>query len=255
MILYRQMLQSIPATAGGPLLNINGELIGINTAIYAKAQGIGFAIPINKAKRIIGNLIQYGEVIQPWIGITVQDIDSRLGQYLSRSQTREGNMGVLVREIQSGSPADKAGIREGDIILSVGGTDIYSSDDYHMAVRSFAAGDTVKTEIWRSGRKETAFIKTAAFPVELAGELAYNLLGIKVENVRAKQGAVISEIRTQSYLARIGARRGDIIRQIDEMTIKDVRDFEKAIIKYRDKSSVVILLQRGDQGYYVTVDL
>ncbi|MCP4106811.1 MAG: Do family serine endopeptidase [Desulfobacteraceae bacterium] len=253
-----------PGNSGGPLLNINGELIGINTAIYAKAQGIGFAIPINKAKKIISDLIQYGEVVQPWIGTIVQDIDARLAQYLKMS----GNMGVLVREVEQNSPAQKAGIIDGDIIMSVEAGDIGSSEDFHMKMRGFAAGDTIKMQILRDGRKKNVHVKAAVFPVEQAEELAYNLLGIKVENLSGdrtwkrkrnragvKEGVVISDIRPRSYLAGIGVRPGDIIRQIDEMTIRDVGDFEKAVVKYRNKASVVILLQRGDRGYYITVRL
>ncbi|MCP4106353.1 MAG: Do family serine endopeptidase [Desulfobacteraceae bacterium] len=253
-----------PGNSGGPLLNINGELIGINTAIYAKAQGIGFAIPINKAKKIISDLIQYGEVVQPWIGVIIQDIDARLAQYLKMS----GNMGVLVREVEPSSPAQKAGILDGDIIISVQASDIGSSEDFHMKMRGFAAGDIVKMQILRDGRKKTVRVKAAVFPAEQAQELAYNLLGIKVENLSAnrtwkrkrgradvKEGVVISDIRGQSYLASIGVSPGDIIRQIDQITIKNVRDFEKAVVKYRNKASVVILLQRGDRGYYITVRL
>ncbi|MGD1999400.1 MAG: trypsin-like peptidase domain-containing protein, partial [Desulfobacterales bacterium] len=103
-----------PGNSGGPLLNINGELIGINTAIYAKAQGIGFAIPISKTRKIISDLIAHGEVIEPWIGIIVQNIDAGLARYLN-VPTKSG---VLVRTVENGSPAAKAGTREGDIILA-----------------------------------------------------------------------------------------------------------------------------------------
>ncbi len=102
-----------PGNSGGALLNINGELIGINTAIYAKAQGIGFAIPINKAKRIVSDLIQYGEVVQIWLGITVQNLDKRLAQYLKAPELK----GVVVKEVSREGPGHKSGIRDGDIIL------------------------------------------------------------------------------------------------------------------------------------------
>ena len=101
-----------PGNSGGPLLNINGELIGINTAIYAKAQGIGFAIPINKAKRIVTDLIRYGEVIPAWIGVTVQDMDAELAQYLKAPAIK----GVLVKKAEKPDLPLKLGIREGDII-------------------------------------------------------------------------------------------------------------------------------------------
>jgi len=105
-----------PGNSGGPLLNINGELIGINTAIYAKAQGIGFAIPINKAKRIVADLIKFGEVVQAWVGLTVQGIDQRLSQYLQLKNVK----GVLVKKVEEAGPARKAGIQDGDVIVALG---------------------------------------------------------------------------------------------------------------------------------------
>jgi serine protease Do len=120
-----------PGNSGGPLLNINGELIGINTAIYAKAQGIGFAIPINKAKRIVADLIKFGEVVQAWVGLTVQDVDRRLAQYLQLKDTK----GVLVKKVEETGPARKAGIQDGDVIVALGKRNILSENDYQTAMR------------------------------------------------------------------------------------------------------------------------
>jgi Do/DeqQ family serine protease len=250
-----------PGNSGGPLLNINGDLIGINTAIYAKAQGIGFAIPINKAKKIISDLIQFGEVIQTWIGITVQNLDKKLARYLKVP----GKKGVMVKALEPDSPASSAGLKEGDIILAIGNKKIASVQDYWSVKKTYAAGDTLKAKIWRNGKTETARIKSRVFPVEMAEDLALRLMGIRVEDlspenrkyyrIAVRQGVVISEIDRRSDLARIGARPGDVIRQIDDAAIKNKDDFKKAIVKYRQRRSVVILLQRGDQGYYITVRL
>jgi Do/DeqQ family serine protease len=250
-----------PGNSGGPLLNINGELIGINTAIYAKAQGIGFAIPISKAKKIISDLIEYGEVIQAWIGITVQNLNKRLAHYLKVPVKR----GIMVKAVESGSPAQKAGIQEGDIIPSIDNRKILSSDDYQTAMRGFAAGDTLQIKIWRKNRNLTVAVTTKVFPMELAEELAFKMLGVKVENLTSENrqrfdasasvGVVISDLRQRSYLARIGVRPGDVIRQIDQFSIGSIEDFQQAIVKYRHKKTVVILLQRSDQGYYITVEL
>jgi serine protease Do len=116
-----------PGNSGGPLININGELIGINTAIYSQAQGIGFAIPINRAKRIISDLINYGEVVQPWTGMTVQTIDSDLSNYLNI----QNDVGVMVTSVEPKSPASIAGITEGDIIIAIDGWRITHISDYH----------------------------------------------------------------------------------------------------------------------------
>ena len=250
-----------PGNSGGPLLNINGDLVGINTAIYAKAQGIGFAIPISKARKIISDLIQYGEVIQAWIGVTVQNIDEKLARYLKIRAKK----GVIVTSVEPGSPAQRAGIQEGDIVLVMGGQKINSIGDYQSAARGQAAGNTVEAKIWRDGQKRTVLVKTRVFPIALAEDLAYRLLGIKVQDLNkkrrrkyrivARKGVMISEIKKKSDLADIGARAGDVIRQIDDYTVNTTEDFKKAIVKFRNKSSVVLLLQRGDQGYYITVTL
>lgn len=250
-----------PGNSGGPLLNINGDLIGINTAIYAKAQGIGFAIPINKAKKIISDLIQFGEVIQAWIGITVQKLDARLAGYLSVP----GKKGVMVKAVEPQSPANKAGLLEGDIILALDKKKIASVLDYGSIKKTYAAGDSLEARIWRDGEIKTVRVKTRMFPMELAADLAFRLMGIRVADLTqstrreyrtaAREGVVIAEIASRSQLAQIGARPGDVIRQIDDTAIQNKKDFKKAVVKYRQKRSVVILLQRGEQGYYITLKL
>jgi Do/DeqQ family serine protease len=250
-----------PGNSGGPLLNINGDLIGINTAIYAKAQGIGFAIPIGKARKIISDLIQYGEVILAWIGITVQNVDETLARYLNIP----GKKGVIVKTVEERSPAEKAGLKEGDIIINLDKKKINSVDDYRSVTKTLAAGDTLTAKFWRNGKTQTVRFETQLFPLDLADDLAYRLLGIKVEGLTAKkrrkyqitsrQGVMISEIKKRSYLDRIGAEPGDVIRQLDDYAVENVDDFKKAIIKFRHKNSIVLLLQRGDQGYYITIAL
>ena len=250
-----------PGNSGGPLLNINGELIGINTAIYAKAQGIGFAIPISKARKIIFDLIQYGEVKQAWIGITVQDMDETLANYLAVPDKK----GVVIKSVEAQSPAAQAGLKESDIILSIGNSKVHSTDDFDSVAKSLVAGDTMQTTLWRNGEEKTVAVKTRLFPIELAEELAFKLLGIKVDEITqgaiqkyrltTREGVVISNLNKNSYLARIGAEPGDVIRQIDDYTIQNSEDFKKAMVKFRLKNSLVLLLQRGEQGYYITVNL
>ncbi|MGE0085698.1 MAG: Do family serine endopeptidase [Desulfococcaceae bacterium] len=245
-----------PGNSGGPLLNINGELIGINTAIYAKAQGIGFAIPISKARRIVEELIQYGEVSESWVGITVQHLDPRLAGYLNM----QGQSGVMVRSVDPGSPAHKAGIAEGDVIVSADRQEIRSTGDFYAVMKGISPGDTLNLTLMRKGKTWKVPLRASVFPAEQAAGLGYERLGVKVQNLsggrqRGAEGALISEVRRDSYLARIGVRPGDIIRQMDEMPVRNTAEFEKAVLKYRNKSSVVILLQRGEQGYYITVKM
>ncbi|MDP7077588.1 MAG: PDZ domain-containing protein, partial [Desulfobacterales bacterium] len=225
--------------------------IGINTAIYAKAQGIGFAIPIDKAKRIVSDLIRYGEVIQAWIGVTVQNIDKRLATYLNVPDGK----GVLIKEVIKKGPAQNAGILNGDILLSISTKKIFSNKEYNAEMRNVAAGDIIKIRILRKNKEWIFTVKTVVFPIELAMDLAHKLLGIRVKGRSMKKGVAISEINRRSYLFQIGVRTGDVIRQLDEIEVRNIKDFQKAIVHYRQKRSVVILLHRGDQGYYITVKL
>ena len=250
-----------PGNSGGPLLNINGNLVGINTAIYAKAQGIGFAIPISKARKIISDLIQYGEVIQAWIGITVQNIDEKLARYLKIPVKK----GVIVTSVEPRSPAQKAGLQESDIILAIDNKKINSVGDFQSVSKSLEAGNTLEAKFWRNGKSKTVAVATKVFPIALADELTDRILGIRVEDltgknrqrhrISAREGVMLSEIRKNSFLAGIGAKPGDVIRRIDDYSIEKNEDFKKAIIKFRNKNSMVLLLQRGDQGYYITVTL
>ena len=255
-----------PGNSGGPLLNINGDLIGINTAIYAKAQGIGFAIPINRAKRIVSDLIRHGEVIPAWLGVYPQILEPETAQYLKvPEQPPDGHTGILVKAIEPNSPADQGGLRKGDVILTIGRTATSSLTDFQAAMMDFAPGDRFPMTLWRDGRQQRVVLTAGTFPPELAPQLIDTLMGIQVDNlteskrgqyqIYSQTGVVITHIRKNAYLFRIGARPGDVIRQIDEITVEDRDAFEKALIKYRLKSSVVVLLQRANQLYNVTVDL
>ncbi len=250
-----------PGNSGGPLLNINGELIGINTAIYAKAQGIGFAIPINKAKRIIADLIQYGHVMQAWIGLVVQDLDSRMAAYLGLQNVN----GVVVTQVEEDSPAARAGLESGDLITAMGRRNITSVDDYYAVVRSLSTGETVEFSILRDAVGKRISIKTRTYPRERAAELAWRRLGVKVQAVDRRmrrqfrilsdRGVVITEVREGSHLSHIGVAAGDVIVQLDDQTIGTLDEFSDAVIKSRLKASVLLLVQRDDRVYYLTVRL
>ena len=188
-------------------------------------------------------------------------MDEKLAGYLNVGTKK----GVIVTMVEAQSPAEKAGVEESDIILSIEKKRIGSVDEYEAVTKMLAAGDTLHAELWRGGDKKSVTIKTRLFPLELAEDLAIRLLGIGVDeltqdnrrvyDVSARQGVVIVKVKKQSYLAHIGAEPGDVIRQIDDYSIQDMEDFKKAVIKFRHKNSVVLLLQRGGQGYYITVNL
>ena len=262
---YRDFIQTDasinPGNSGGPLLNIDGDLVGITTAIYSKAQGIGFAIPIKKARRVMDDLIKYGEVHFPWLGLYVQDLDPKLNRYFD---TPEGQ-GILVSGVFDNSPAQRVGFQVGDVIIGVGKHRVDSKEAYHSMVRDFAAGDTIPLVVWKDENRVTRRIRSEKFPDALAQEWAYASLGIRVQDISnlsrlkfkiaARQGVMITELRPGSYLQSIGARAGDVVRKINEKVVATIKDFEKAVAKYRLKDSAVLVIQRGNQQYYVTVKL
>lgn len=239
-----------PGNSGGPLLNINGELIGINTAIYAGAQGIGFAIPINKARRIIEDLIAHGEVIDAWIGLWVQDLDSSLTRYFNIPKKQ----GVLISGVDPDSPAQKAGLKEGDVILAIDGRKVVSVQDYQARLKNYGIDDRMVLEIWDKGQKREISLDARVFPIAKAPGLAYTLLGLKID-AQSQDGAVVAAVKKGGFLARTGVRPGDVIRQVNEFLVREPVDFYKAVIKYRDRESIVFLLQRASQRYYITVPI
>jgi len=250
-----------PGNSGGPLLNINGDLIGINTAIYANARGIGFAIPINKARRIVFDLIAYGEVIQAWIGLLVQDLNRELVEYYKIPTGK----GVIVESVTRKGPADRAGIKSGDIIMKINTRPVPSNSAFQDIMRGVAAGQTIEIHLKRRDKFITARVNAAVFPPEQALALAERLLGVAVADldrkarhkyrIAADTGVLITDLRAGTYLDRIGVGSGDVIRRIDDYTINNVEDFKAAIVKFRRKKSIVLLLQRGHRGYYITVKL
>ena len=264
-MIYRDFIQTDasinPGNSGGPLLNINGEMIGINTAVYANAQGLGFAIPISKARRIVNDLIQYGEVLQPWIGLSLQTMDNQLSDYLSV----EEKAGILVTRVYPDSPASKAGIKAGDIIVSMENKPIGSKEDYQNVLKEFSSGAVISIEYRRKGQPLQTDLIASIFPPESALDLAYELYGVRVSDIvvqnwgrrqsRSTDGVLITTVASNTDLARIGVSPGDVIHAIDEMTVSNMEDFKRAVVKYRLKNTVVLLVERNGRLYNVTVKL
>ncbi len=262
---YRDFIQTDasinPGNSGGPLLNINGDLIGINTAVYANAQGIGFAIPISKAIRIVNDLIKYGEVIHAWIGLSLQAMDSQLSAYLNTDQKQ----GVLINKVYSGSPAAKAGLRPGDILVSIDKTTLSNPADYRAALKDASLGQNLTLVCRRNNSSLKVSVTPSAFPMDSALELAQDLYGIQVSDIskniqsrrqsRFSGGIAITSVASTSELSRIGVAPGDVIHAIDDTTVSNMEDFKKAVVKYRLKNTVVVLIERNGRLYNVTVKL
>jgi len=238
-----------PGNSGGPLLNIKGELVGINTAIYGKAQGIGFAIPISRAKRIVQELISHGAVEAPWVGLAVQTLTPELAPHFSRRDRQ----GVLIRTVEPGSPAARAGLNRGDILLSLDGRPLHSSEEYLQREREHSSGDKLRLRVLRAQGEEEVEVTAARFPQEKADELAWQLLGLAV--AESEGGLQVKKVRPGSPAARLGVERGDEVVGLSGAQTKTLTEFRRKIIDARLSQSLLLSIGRGQQLYHVTVPL
>lgn len=263
--IYRDFIQTDasinPGNSGGPLLNIMGELVGINTAIYREAQGIGFAIPVDRVRRIVDDLIAYGEVHPAWIGIQAQEINPSLVKYFQYP----GKGGVVVTRVIPGSPGGEGGLEKGDIVEQVGGVETASVEDYYHAIRQFTAGDDIDFAVFRGGKKTHLTVRGGDFPPEYGLRLARSVLGIEVAeiddrmirkyNLHTRSGVVVTSVDGSKILGRIGLQPGDVIRQIADQRIASLKQFKKAMSVIEMRKSVLFQIQRGPWANYVTVDI
>jgi serine protease Do len=247
-----------PGNSGGPLLNILGELIGINTAIYQKAEGIGFAIPIDKVRRVIDDLIRYGYVHQAWLGIGVQEITGRLAHYFKLPR----NEGVIINRVMKGSPAEAAQLQRGDIIARIDGKPIKSRQEYEATISSFTAGDDIRFTFLRDGKSETVTVRAS----ELPDDFVWNWLGLNIQEItpglakkfalNVNQGVIITEVLKHSPAQKTGLEPGDVIWQINDQIIQDKNDFKIAIhtATQRERESILLRIIRGPYRYYAVIE-
>ena len=238
-----------PGNSGGPLLNITGELIGINTAIYGKAQGIGFAIPISRAKRIIPELINYGAVETPWVGLVVQTLNQELAGRLGM----DPGQGVVIREVEPGSPAAHAGLRRGEVMLSLDGQPLRTAEEYLQRERERNSGDQLNLQVWRENVRKDVIVRTVRFPLAKADALAWQLLGFRVRNTT--DGLEVNKIRRASPAIQIGLRQGDVILGLSGTPTPALNAFRRRMVDVRLSQSVLLSVSRGRQRYHVTVPL
>jgi serine protease Do len=236
-----------PGNSGGPLLNVDGDVVGINTAIFASAQGIGFAIPADKVRRIVDELRHYGKVRLAWVGISGQDLTPRLAQELGWDR----NYGVVVSEVDPGSPAQKAGLQPGDIVTEVGGAQPQSADSLGSQLKGYPAHSSFSLTYVRHGQSTTATLSPAEFPPKLAEGLAWERLGLRLH----EQGGrlLVSNVRPESQADQVGLAPGDAVVKLNNQPLRSLGDFREAILLARGAHSVLLVIQRGRYGYYVTL--
>lgn len=252
-----------PGNSGGPLFNAKGEVIGINSAIIAGGQGIGFAIPVNMAKSIVEQLKDKGKVTRGWIGVSIQPVTKDLADSFGLTAER----GALVSEVVSESPAEKGGVKSGDIIVSFDGKEIKEMNDLPRIVASTPTGRSVPVKVVREGKEETLTLVTEKMKDgdddSLSDSEKKDRLGLTVKDLnkdlasmlRIKEvaGVVVTDVRDDSPAVNMGIQRGDIIKEVNGRKIDKVADYDKALASLKKEKVVRLLVKHGDTIRFVAM--
>lgn len=246
-----------PGNSGGPLLTIDGKLVGVNTAIYSRAQGIGFAIPIDKARRIVGDLLRFGEVRRPYYGFEVQELTGKLARSFG---INEGS-GVLVAQVEAGSPSDGV-LREGDVIVKLGGARVPDPAGFRLRLGDYTVGAEVPVDVLRGSRSLTVKLEPGALDPKDAERRILGRIGLRVAEVsetqakryRLPEGAMLVEgVVRGSTAHRAGLGRGDWIRAVNSQRVLGGEAFGKALARVYWRGEAIFLLQRGRAWQQVAI--
>lgn len=252
-----------PGNSGGPLLNIKGEVVGINTAIIASGQGIGFAIPINMAKNIILQLKQKGKVTRGWLGVGIQEVTNELAQSFELDEKK----GALISSVREGDPASKYGIEVGDIIIEFDGKEIKDYKDLPRVVSNTVPGEKVSVKILRNGKEKTLKVvvgemkEDALAKEEKTGKA--KRFGLRVQDITPNlsrqfgledtEGAIVVSVDPGSSADKAGIRPKDMIRKVNGLVINNLEDYERAIKKAKKGDVVRLLLERNGSSLFVAM--
>lgn len=259
-----------PGNSGGPLVNLQGEVVGINTMILSQTggfQGVGLAIPATMADSVYQQLVKFGKVTRGWLGVNIQEITPALAKSFDLKVTQ----GVLVAQVEPNSPADKAGIRSGDIILEYGGKGIKTTKDLSIAVAETQVGVPEKLKVLRDGKTLTMDVSVGAKPVERAeasqstDKSEHARLGVTVENVdpnSARQmnlpnvgGVLVTDVQSGSAAEEGGVQPGDVIREINHKAINNVSDLQTTVRNLKNGSTVLLNVMRQGRTLFLAFDL
>lgn len=258
-----------PGNSGGPLVNLRGELIGINTAIASRTggyMGIGFAIPVNLAKKVMDDLIKYGKVSRGYLGVLIMDVSPDLARALGLKDTK----GAIITKIEKNSPAEKAGLKVDDIVIEYNGKKIENSSSLRNHVGLTRPGSKVEMTILRDGKEKKITVTVEEFPeekvisAEKSEDETIQKVGLSVKNLTAElrrkyeipesieSGVVVIGVDPNSEAMRMGIREGDVITKINTTRINDVSDFEKVMKSLKEGDSVAFFIVRKDARFYVS---
>lgn len=251
-----------PGNSGGPLLNVSGEVIGINTAIVAAGQGIGFAIPVNMAKRVVEQLIKKGSVTRAWLGVAIQPVTEEIAASFGLGKAK----GALISDVMKGSPAEKAGLRQGDILVTFDGKEVKDARQLQLAVGEAPIGKQVVAEIFRDGKLQKINLQLAsgesaeARKPRSAKETA-NWLGLDVDDLpRSKAqagiaGVIVTAVEPDSAAASSGLQRGDIIISVNQRKTGSLPEYAAAMKDAEKRGSAALLVRRGNVSIYFALKL
>ncbi len=241
-----------PGNSGGPLLNIYGEVVGVNTAIVASGQGIGFAIPINLAKLIADQLISTGEVTRGWLGVSIQSLDAELAASFGLDRVT----GALVTQVLPDTPAAVAGLRRGDVLLTFDGKPVRGVRELQLLVASSPLGREIPIEVLREGTRLTLGVKVAARAKDgsaqsPAAAAPDTWLGMTLEE--DGRGVRVAAVEPESTAAVGGVEAGDRILMINNRSVSRLADVAAVRSQGRGKKSLLLLLQRGETSLYLVL--
>ena len=261
-----------PGNSGGPLINIRGEVIGINTAINSSGQGIGFAIPINMVKTLLPQL-RSGVVKRSWLGVMIQGVSPELAKSLGM----RGHAGALVAEVVKGGPSARAGIRAGDVITSFGGRPVRKSKDLPWLASTAGIGKKVPVGVWRDGRETTLHVTMGVLPGQKGmarkgpgtepeeppardTSVAPAGLGMRVASlssrvalqlgISAKKGVAVTDVERGGPADKAGVQKGDVILRVSNRPVKTLRDLKRLIQQVKAGRVMTMLVQRGDRRIF-----
>jgi Do/DeqQ family serine protease len=240
-----------PGNSGGALLDIEGRLVGVNTAILGdRNAGIGFAIPIDRARRIADDLIAHGEVREGYLGVAVEDLPAREG-------AQEGSSGgVRVTGVDPGSPAEQAGVRRGDVIASVQGVEPSSAEEFRFRVRDLGIGQEVRLELSRGGARLGVAVKAVDLSGERVLELVTRRTGLSLgeERAQGQSYVVVKKVARGSEAAEVGLQAGDLVREVNSAEVATLSELRKAAARARRSGRLVLLVQRGYAAERIAFD-
>jgi serine protease Do len=252
-----------PGNSGGPLVNMVGEVIGINTIIVSGGQGLGFAVPSSLASSVVAQLREKGKVVRGWVGVSIQNVSPSIAKAFGLKEPK----GALVAEVIGGSPADRTGMKSGDVITSFDGKEIKTANDLSRIVAGTPVGKEIKGTAIRNG-KETEFrIKVEELTEERTASKAPPPLkgfGMKLEDMTPKlreqlkttekTGVVVVDVEPGSIAEDAGIKPGDVIREVNRKPVQNLAEYRAEAEKTKKGEPLLLLLKRGKQTFYISID-